>query len=51
MRRVRSDVELVRGQHIHTSNHANGEVCEGNDPECPLWLLQLSEAMEAWSGS
>lgn len=52
VRRVVNDALLRDGKHIHVSNFTNtDEVCQGGDSECPLWNIQLDEAMETWSGS
>jgi hypothetical protein len=51
IRRVVTDMELKDGKHIHTDSYRDGEICQGGDPECPLWNMQLDEAMEVWSGS
>lgn len=48
-RRVATDAELRDGKHIHTMNFTYDETCQGGDPECRLWQIQLEEAMEAWS--
>lgn len=49
VRRVVTDRLLREGKHIHTANYSHGETCQGGDPECPLWQMQLREALEAWS--
>ncbi|MFE6222951.1 hypothetical protein [Streptomyces sp. NPDC057854] len=49
IRRVVTDAELREGKHVHTENYSHSEMCQGGDPECPLWQAQLEEAMEAWS--
>lgn len=52
VRRVMNDGLLREGQHVHTRNFTNtDEMCQGGDPECSLWQIQLDEAMEAWSES
>lgn len=51
IKRVVRDMELAEGGHIHTANASSDEMCHGGDPECPLWQMQLTEAMETWSGS
>lgn len=48
IRRVLRDEALREGKHIHTDNARDGEMCQGGDPQCPLWGMQLEEAMEAW---
>lgn len=49
VRRVVIDAELRDGKHVHTRNFSHEEMCAGGDSECPLWGVQLQEAMEAWS--
>jgi len=51
IQRVIRDAQLREGKHVHTVNARDGEMCQGGDPECYLWQLQLDEALEAWSGS
>jgi hypothetical protein len=51
VRRVVRDAELLGGGHVHTVSHSYDEMCQGGDPECPLWYVQLIEAVETWSGS
>jgi hypothetical protein len=42
---------LRRGEHIHRHISPGQDVmCEGGDSECPLWAMQLEEAMESWQG-
>lgn len=49
--RVMVDAALREGRHVHRAVGYSDMVCAGGDPECPLFALQLKEAMEAWSGS
>jgi hypothetical protein len=51
VQRVLREHALREGKHIHTDNARDGEMCQGGDPECPLWQMQREEAMDAWSGS
>jgi hypothetical protein len=51
IQRVVTDMQLKDGKHIHTDNYRDGEICQGGDFSCPLWNMQLDEAMEVWSGS
>jgi hypothetical protein len=51
VQKVVMDYELIRGGHAHTVSKGGDEMCHGGDPECPLWGVQLAEALEAWSGS
>lgn len=39
---------LMSGEHVHRM-YVNDEMCLGGDPECPLWGVQLAEALEVWS--
>jgi hypothetical protein len=40
---------LRRGEHVH--RHVGDDVlCEGNDSECPVFDMQLKEAMHVWAG-
>lgn len=40
---------LMDGGHIHRVKANNDTVCEGGDPDCPLWGIQLIEALETWT--
>lgn len=51
IQRVIRDAELRNGKHIHTMSARDGEMCQGGDSECPLFHIQLAEAMEAWCGT
>ncbi len=41
------EAALRRGQHVHR-NVNQDETCLGGDSECPIFAIQLEEAMEAW---
>lgn len=43
------EAALRRGEHVHRVSRSGGTTCEGGDSECPLYGIQLVEAMEAWS--
>ncbi|MFD4474623.1 hypothetical protein ACFWPU_00700 [Streptomyces sp. NPDC058471] len=46
---ARIEVALKNGHHVH-AHSAYGDVkCEGGDPECPIFEMQLSEAMTVWN--
>ncbi len=40
---------LADGGHVHADLINGQQHCMGGDPECPLYSVQLEEAMEAWS--
>lgn len=42
------DQKLLNGEHAHRMSVDSSEYCEGGDPECPLFGIQLREAMESW---
>ena len=42
------DAALRRGEHVHRVAADNNTYCEGGDSECPLFGIQLREAIEAW---
>lgn len=42
------NMRLAEGAHVHTVKH-DDEYCAGGDSECPLFQVQLEEAVEAWS--
>jgi hypothetical protein len=50
IQRVLRDAQLREGGHVHTVGARDGEMCQGGDSECPLFAIQLQEAMEAWQG-
>lgn len=55
--RIIADGALMSGEHVHRMwmrddeefLGCDDEMCLGGDPECPLFGIQLAEAMEAWS--
>ena len=51
IQRVIRDAQLRNGDHVHTVNARDGEMCQGGDSECPFFQIQLDEAMEAWCGT
>lgn len=40
--------QLRQGEHVHRVAADGNTYCEGGDPECPLFGIQLREAMQAW---
>lgn len=40
--------KIRNGEHVHRVSADGNTYCEGGDPECPLFGIQLREAMEAW---
>lgn len=48
--RTLADQGVMQGRHVHRMWYNNDETCLGGDSECPVFNMQLEEAMEAWSG-
>ncbi len=48
MRRFMRDGKLAMGMHVHTARPDGNEYCEGGQADCPLFGIQLIEALEAW---
>lgn len=46
---VLAEAMLKNGEHVHRLALDGNYYCQGNDSECPLWGIQLREAMEAWN--
>ena len=42
------ETQLRLGAHIHTNRSDGSQFCEGGDPECSLFGIQLMEALEVW---
>lgn len=40
--------KVLNGEHVHRVSTDGNTYCEGGDPECPLFGIQLREAMTAW---
>lgn len=47
MRAATINLRLADGAHVHTAR-ADDEYCAGGDSECPLFQMQLKEAVETW---
>lgn len=44
-----AEAMLRRGEHVHRVSANNGTYCAGGDGDCPLFGIQLREAIEAWT--
>lgn len=49
MRAATVNLRLADGAHVHTMRGSD-EYCAGGDSECPMFGLQLEEAVTAWDG-
>lgn len=42
------EYKLRHGEHVHRVSENGDTYCEGGDSDCPLFGIQLREAMQSW---